>query len=210
MNGHTQLNQLGIAWVKTHHAGTTAAVSQHVSLPGKEKRFMTHHTCAYLCSELSNLSPVSCICSASDSLLCMQSAESLLQVVYKNYQLSIAQTLSSSTDSIQSLTDKGSTATVALSTTSGCGRDSSGSARLEFVVNYNNISAEEAGVGAKRRMLSTPCSATDGTSVGMHTTLSDVCMALPNLSLVVHLQVLLLKQIGPVIRMDMQASYAST
>lgn len=89
--------------------------------------------------------------------------------MYKNYQLSIAQTLSSTTDSTKSITDKGSSAsTIALSTTSGCGRDSSGHARLEFAVNYNNITTEEVGVGAKRRMLSTPCSATDGTSVGSY------------------------------------------
>ena len=102
---------------------------------------------------------------AYDSL-CLQVAESLLTTVYKNFKTIIAQEAGSSSGSVTSLTDKSSTSTsVVLVVTPGCGRDDSGYARLEFVISAENITKEEAGVEARRKLQSTPCSATDGATV---------------------------------------------
>ena len=99
---------------------------------------------------------------------CLQSAENLLNTIYQNFKVSLAQKISSSTGSVKSLTDKGSSAkAVAPTATLGCGRDSGGNARFVFVVSYDNITKEEDGVEARRRLLTTPCSATDGTTVSL-------------------------------------------
>ena len=96
----------------------------------------------------------------------LQVAEGLLTTVYKNFQIVIAQEAGSSSGSVTSLTDKGSTSTsVVLVVTPGCGRDDSGYARLEFAISAENITKEEAGVEARRKLQSTPCSATDGATV---------------------------------------------
>ena len=96
----------------------------------------------------------------------LQAVESSLQVIYQNFYLSIAQDITKITGRVRSLTNKGSTAKLAvLTATPGCGRDATGYARLEFAVSYNNISKEGVGVAAGRKLLTTPCSSTDGTTV---------------------------------------------
>lgn len=65
-----------------------------------------------------------------------------------------------------------STTSTASSTTSGtvaddCEREAQGSLQLRFYVSAENVTREIYGLpGAQRRLQSTPCSATDGVSVG--------------------------------------------
>ena len=89
-----------------------------------------------------------------------------LQIIDKHYQLIIDEAIGITTGSIQSLTDQGYASSAAFTTAPGCGRDNSGGARLEFVVSSGNITKEEFGFEARRKLQSTLCSATDGTQVG--------------------------------------------
>lgn len=99
----------------------------------------------------------------------MQAAEEMLRTIYIDVvytKLGIAQAISSTSSSIKSLANKGGTSNV-LTTSPGCGRDSKGNLRLGFVINHADIVEEEGGVEARRKLQSTPCSGTDGTTVGV-------------------------------------------
>ena len=100
----------------------------------------------------------------------MQAAEEMLRTIYIDVvytKLGITQAISSTSSSITSLSNKGGTSIV-LTTTPGCGRDSKGNLRLDFVINHADIVEEEGGVEARRKLQSTPCSGTDGTTVGVY------------------------------------------
>lgn len=104
---------------------------------------------------------------ATAACSCLQVVESLLHIISTNFYQSIRQAAKKITGSIQALTDKDSSgiASVTLTTAPGCARDAEGSARLEFVINRDNITKEGVSTGSGRKLLHTPCSATDGTQV---------------------------------------------
>lgn len=107
-------------------------------------------------------------------ILWVQSTEAKLKVIYNNFQLSLAASVGT-TSSIESLlTPRRTTIATTLTTTPGCARTSGGGARLEFAISHSKIPREETGMAARRKLQSTPCSATDGTSV-RHCLTNDAC-----------------------------------
>ncbi|KAL9589638.1 MAG: hypothetical protein Q9203_001561 [Teloschistes exilis] len=103
-----------------------------------------------------------------------QSLEFQLKVIYSDFYLSFVQAASKIAGSFEALTDKGSSSSsstaAVLSTEPGCARGSTGYARLEFVIDRDNITKEGVDVGAGRKLLHTPCSASDGTSLALNYT----------------------------------------
>lgn len=95
--------------------------------------------------------------------LCLQILEHSLGVIYNQFQLSLAQAISGTTGAKSSTVRRSTSA--AMKAVPGCGRDSSGHARLSFSVSHANITVDAVNAGAKRKLQSTPCSATDGTRV---------------------------------------------
>ena len=66
--------------------------------------------------------------------------------------------------------------TTSLKVAAGCERESTGSLKLRFYVSKGNMTREVHGLpGARRRLQSTPCSATGGTSVGLFNSLCRTC-----------------------------------
>ena len=95
----------------------------------------------------------------------MQVTAKSLTIMYTNFQLKIAATIST-ISSIESLLSSGSKArSVAPATTPGCARTSLGAAGLQFAVSTYNSSSAQAEAAGRRKLQSTPCTATDGTSV---------------------------------------------
>ena len=106
--------------------------------------------------------------SLSAAWLCLQTLEHSLGVIYNQFRLSLAQAISGTTGAFQAAA-KSSTvrrsSSAALKAVPGCGRDSSGHARLSFTVSHATTSVGAVDAGATRKLQSTPCSATDGTVV---------------------------------------------
>ena len=88
-----------------------------------------------------------------------------MKVIYTNFELSIAKKISSTSGSANAALQSSSNTNTTLATAEDCRRDSSGDARFWFAVSHGNVSKETAGVASGRNLLSTPCSATDGTTV---------------------------------------------
>ena len=86
--------------------------------------------------------------------------------IYNTFKADIASVITNSSSSgmssLLSTASKASTLTVA----AGCNREGKGSLRLQFYASAENITREIEGLPANgRRLQSTPCSVTDGTSV---------------------------------------------
>ena len=89
--------------------------------------------------------------------------------VISNAFLSTIRATITNTTSSKSTTSSASTAssTTSLTVADDCEREAEGSLQLRFYVSAENVTREIYGLlGAQRRLQSTPCSATDGTSVG--------------------------------------------
>ena len=99
--------------------------------------------------------------------LLLQYTTHQLGSVYTNLVEIIAAIISTEDSSIAAVEGLLSSSTIQLTTTSGCARDDDGSLRVQFYASAENITREIDGLLASRRRLqSTPCSSTDGTSVG--------------------------------------------
>ncbi len=88
-----------------------------------------------------------------------------LSVISHAYEAEIATAISGSSSSATSQlsTPSGS---ISLTVASGCARGDDGSVRVQFYVSAANITQEIDGLlPSRRRLQSTPCSSTDGTSV---------------------------------------------
>lgn len=96
----------------------------------------------------------------------LQELELQMATIYDNFAADIAATISNSSSSTASQLSTAS-ADTSFSVASGCARDSDGDLRVHFYVSAANITREIDGLLASRRRLqSTPCSSSDGTSVG--------------------------------------------
>ncbi len=89
--------------------------------------------------------------------------------VYSTLVETIAAIISTEDSSIAVVEGLFSSTSTTLTTASGCARDDDGSLRVQFYASAQNITREIDGLLASRRRLqSTPCSSTDGTSVASH------------------------------------------
>ena len=114
------------------------------------------------------LQTASWILQVSAACLCLQTLQHSLGVIYNQFRLSLAQALSGTSGTFQAAaksTTVRRSSSAAAKTAPGCGRDHSGHARLSFSISQVNFSVDAASAGAKRKLQSTPCSATDGTAV---------------------------------------------
>ena len=107
----------------------------------------------------------------------LQYTEAQLSTIYATFVEAVAAVISSEDSSEAELSSSTATSTTTLTTASGCARDDDGDLRVQFYVSAENITREIDGLLASRRRLqSTPCSTTDGTSVSsfaMHTPIMD-------------------------------------
>lgn len=88
-----------------------------------------------------------------------------LSAISQAYEAEIATTISGSSSSAASQLST-SSASSTLTVVSGCARGDDGSVRVQFYVSAANITREIDGLlSSRRRLQSTPCSSTDGTSV---------------------------------------------
>ena len=110
----------------------------------------------------------------------LQYTESQLSTIYATFVEAVAAVISSEDSSEAELSSSTATSTTTLTTASGCARDGDGDLRVQFYVSAENITREIDGLLASRRRLhSTPCSTTDGTSVSsvaMHVPIMDASL----------------------------------
>ncbi|KAL0024068.1 hypothetical protein WJX79_002467 [Trebouxia sp. C0005] len=97
-----------------------------------------------------------------------------LSAISQAYEAEIATTISGSSSSAASQLST-SSASSTLTVVSGCARGDDGSVRVQFYVSAANITREIDGLlSSRRRLQSTPCSSTDGTSLAMNYTTTTV------------------------------------
>jgi len=102
-------------------------------------------------------------CLLLTELLLLQYTETQLSAIYSTFAKAIAATLGTGDSTVAALSSTTSAST--LSTASGCARDTDGGLRVQFYVSADNITREIDGLlSGGRRLQSTPCSSTDGTS----------------------------------------------
>ena len=90
-----------------------------------------------------------------------------LSVISQAYEAEIATAISGSSSSAVSQLST-SSASSTLTVVSGCARGDDGSVRVQFYVSAANITREIDGLlSSRRRLQSTPCSSTYGTSVSL-------------------------------------------
>lgn len=107
----------------------------------------------------------------------LQYTENQLSGVYSTLVKAIAAAISTEDSSVAALDSLSSSTTTSLTTASGCARDDGGNLMVQFYASAENITREIDGLLASRRRLqSTPCSTTDGTSVGSYRTPSNVAL----------------------------------
>ncbi len=99
------------------------------------------------------------------SPLMPQELQLQLSVISHAFEAEIATAISGSSSSVVSQLST-SSASSTLTVASGCARGDDGSVRVQFYVSAANITREIDGLlSSRRRLQSTPCSSTDGTSV---------------------------------------------
>ena len=109
--------------------------------------------------------------------LLLQYTENQLSGVYSTLVKAIAAAISTEDSSVAALNSLSSSTTTSLTTASGCARDDGGNLMVQFYASAANITREIDGLLASRRRLqSTPCSTTDGTSVCSYHTPSTVAL----------------------------------
>ena len=105
-------------------------------------------------------------CPISWILVVLQYTESQLGTIYATFVEAVAAVISSEDSSEAQLSSSATTSTTTLTTASGCARDDDGDLRVQFYLSAENITREIDGLLAGgRRLQSTPCSTTDGTTV---------------------------------------------
>lgn len=96
----------------------------------------------------------------------LQELKLQMAIIYNNFAADIAATISNTSSSTASQLSTAS-ADSSFSVATGCARDSDGNLRVHFYVSAANITREiESLLAGGRRLRSTPCSSSDGTSVG--------------------------------------------
>ena len=90
------------------------------------------------------------------------------RVVSNTLLSTIYATITNTTSSMSTTpTTSTTSSTTSLTVAGGCVRESKGALQVSFYVSAENVTREIYGLpGARRRLQSTPCSATDGTLVG--------------------------------------------
>lgn len=125
--------------------------------------------CLSVCLSVCHYAPAECLAAPahhSAEWLCLQTLQHSLGVIYNQFRLSLAQAIRGTAAASQAAArSSAARRRSSVATVPSCGRDSSGHARLKFIVNQAVIGQHATGFGAKRKLQSTPCSATDGTAV---------------------------------------------
>ncbi|KAL0024407.1 hypothetical protein WJX79_011128 [Trebouxia sp. C0005] len=113
------------------------------------------------------------------AFLLLQHTETQLSTIYSTFAKAIAAILDTGDSTEAASSSTSSTTGTTLTTASGCARDTDGGLRVQFYVSADNITREIDGLllSGGRRLQSTPCSATDGTTLALNYTTTTVTVA---------------------------------
>ena len=91
----------------------------------------------------------------------LQFTQKQLNAIYSTFAKAIAAILGTGDSNVAAVSSTAST----LTTASGCARDTDGDLKVQFYVSADNITREIDGLqSGGRRLQSTPCSSSDGTT----------------------------------------------
>ncbi|DBA80580.1 TPA: hypothetical protein ACH3X1_007841 [Trebouxia sp. C0004] len=108
----------------------------------------------------------------------MTHTQKQLNTIYSSFVKAIAAILGTGDSTVAALSSTASTSASTLTTASGCARDTDGDLKAQFYVSAHNITREIGGLlSGGRRLQSTPCSSTAGTTLALNYTANAVEMA---------------------------------